>query len=86
MSDDMVERVARALCREQHIQRYGSEMWREGELDQKVEGYWRHHIIGARAAIAAMREPTEAMIGAANRNNHPRDIDTWKTMVDEALK
>lgn len=39
----------------------------------------------ARAAIAAMREPTSAMVGAANRNNHPRDIDTWRTMIDEAL-
>jgi hypothetical protein len=38
------------------------------------------------AAIEAMREPTPAMLGAANRNNHPRDEDTWNTMIDEALK
>lgn len=39
----------------------------------------------ARAAIEAMREPTSDMVAAANRNNHPRDEETWRTMVDAAL-
>jgi hypothetical protein len=39
----------------------------------------------ARVAIEAMREPTEAMIAAALRNNHPRDVETWRTMIDAAL-
>jgi hypothetical protein len=25
------------------------------------------------------------MIAAANRNNHPRDEETWRTMIDAAL-
>lgn len=40
----------------------------------------------ARAAVLAMREPSPGMISAANRNNHPRDIDTWRTMIDTALR
>jgi hypothetical protein len=39
----------------------------------------------ARAVIEAIREPTQDMVAAANRNNHPRDIDTWRTMIDAAL-
>lgn len=40
----------------------------------------------ARVAVEAMREPTEMMLSAAHRNNHPRDIETWQTMIDEAIK
>lgn len=40
----------------------------------------------ARAAIKAMREPTCEMVAAANRNNHPRDVDTWRTMIDATLE
>lgn len=29
-------------------------------------------------------EPTEEMIAAARRNNHPRDVDTWNTMLSAA--
>lgn len=42
-------------------------------------------IAAARAVIQAMRAPTPDMIAAANRNNHPRDIETWHTMIDVAL-
>jgi hypothetical protein len=51
-------------------------------------------IRGARAAIAVMREPTEAMIAALLRDkfldatDHNRDAITldWQTMLDAALK
>jgi hypothetical protein len=39
-----------------------------------------------RAAIEAMREPSVAMIAAANRLNHPRDEEVWRTMIDAALR
>jgi hypothetical protein len=81
----MIETVARAICRQEHITRYGSEVWRKGELEAKINFYWPRHVKSARAAIEAMREPTETMVSAANRNNHPRDIDTWRTMIDAAL-
>lgn len=43
------------------------------------------YLVTARAAVEAMREPTTAMVAAAERNNHPRDIETWRTMIGEAL-
>lgn len=52
------------------------------EADWSCDGDYRAL---AHAAIEAMREPTEEMISAANRNNHPRDIETWQTMIDVAL-
>jgi len=51
--DATVERVARALVREIMVRHYGTE-WRPGELDTRIENYWRWNIPAARAAIAAM--------------------------------
>lgn len=31
--------------------------------------------------VVVPREPTDEMLSAAHRNNHPRDIDTWRTMI-----
>lgn len=65
---DMVERVAKALV----------EAWPSW-------GTWDDEVArdGARAAIAAMREPTEAML------NTPEWLSIrhrWQAMIDEALK
>ena len=73
-----------------------------------LERYWLEHGYdpsepdegAARAAIAAMREPTEAMmdLGATVRGNHqpfgsPHDWNNdtncagiWRAMIDRALK
>jgi len=53
--------------------------WYEHTMDIWLEAF-------AQEAIKALREPTEAMVAAAGRYNHPRDIETWQTMIDEALK
>jgi hypothetical protein len=39
----------------------------------------------ARVALEALREPTEGMVAAAGRLNHPRDLDVWRAMVSAAL-
>lgn len=65
-----IEQVARAIA--------------EANMEDYEELKELHDAL-ARAAIVAMRNPTREMIGAANRNNHPRDIDTWHTMIDVAL-
>lgn len=45
------------------------------------------HRIRARAAIEAMREPTEAMVYADTVKEWPSDAcAAWKAMIDEALK
>lgn len=58
------------------------------------EGQHMDYTATARAAIAAMREPTDAMIsyGAGALGDHMDNEDCktaeyiWRTMIDEALK
>jgi hypothetical protein len=82
---DMIERVARAL-----IDQIGSP-WPYGKMDPAVRRLWRDH---ARAAIEAMREPTEAMLTTETTYGTPLDgylDDTcaeavWDAMITAALK
>lgn len=74
----MIERVARAL-------------WvADGQPDQ-YETYADELRVKARAAIAAMREPTEGMIECAGYVSDYSDLEnifahSWRAMIDEALK
>lgn len=56
---EMIERVARAL----------REKWSVEVFDRKSDVGWENEIDNARAAIEAMREPTEAMHEAANETS-----------------
>ncbi len=64
---DMVERVARAI----------------GKLDGIPDELWSASVPHARAAIAAMREPTDEMVEAGWKQRSART--TWKAMIDAAL-
>ena len=66
---EMVERVARALAEKEGF------CW-----ENCAQCVW---IDDARAAIAAMREPTEAMLGPPW--NYGR-LEIWQAMIDEALQ
>lgn len=86
----MIERVARAICLEEHKLVYPDSAWREGELERKVEQYWRRQIPAARAAITAQRTATEAMIragGVAWHKADPYDAAAlvWDRMIEAAL-
>lgn len=96
---EMIETVAKAI---------GTELWGAEIYDRSAAGdatlSKSTRLIAdecrgaARAAIAAMREPTEAMCDAslgdwpesqlsrfgAMEDLHPRDV--WQIMIDEALK
>jgi hypothetical protein len=83
----MVERVARAICR-------AGICGPRSHLDQQENENWRSFKIEARAAISAMREPTQAMVDAVYIDPgfcdepgvpSPPD-DVWRQMIDEALK
>lgn len=76
---DMIERVAKRLW-DDGFDRMPDPSWEETTELQK-----QFHRMLARSAIEAMREPTVAMLVAARRNNHPRDGETWQTMIDAAL-
>ncbi len=88
MSNEMIDRVAKAIkdC---------------GAYTPDWQGADEDLIIMARAAIAAMREPTEAMMEAAadlhtqegwcatdlGHEADPNDMgNIWRAMIDAALK
>lgn len=80
---NMVERVARALI-ETHAR---FKLMPEQQIQIIVDREWKYHAPWARAAIAAMREPTEAMCDAAAIDSiGPHDMQIfWQEMIDSAL-
>jgi len=103
MTDSMIETVARAAyermiegIKTMHPipgQEFPDEKW-DG-LAPELQQHWRDI---ARAAIAAMREPTEAMLEAGTTHGitayrctmtqlrHGDAEETWWAMIDAALK
>lgn len=84
MTDSMIERVARAIYYSQRAAtaREKDQWGKAGEMQRA--GY----LADARAAIQAMRTPTEAM-RAAWSGPEPWDDDAksvWHAMIDAALK
>lgn len=80
MASDMVERVAKALARHEF-----------GDFDETWfghEAFMGDYRELARAAIAAMREPTEAMLEAAFAKTGYRTTaeEHWQLMIDAALQ
>ena len=74
MSESMIERVAAAIC--------GEASWPSSSDNQKEK-----FRTDARAAIAAMREPTKAMLDASLRPNESSGADgTWLSMIGAALE
>jgi hypothetical protein len=85
---DMVERVARALAMDQ----WPEHNWPADFSEREAEDYRGH----ARAAIEAMREPTEAMLAAGFGDASPTiwtagitpedQRNVWQAMIDSTLK
>lgn len=85
MTDSLIESVARALC----LQHYREVYPNAAEYD--VGANWLRFMKSARAAIEAMRLPTEAMVAQAD-DAYDQCTDTgdffgfiWKAMIDAAL-
>jgi len=77
-TESMIERVARAMC-------ISDEMDPDSPGIGGIENapaYWVHYAGMARAAIEAMREPTDGMVEAGNRMGC---IPTYSRMIDAAL-
>jgi len=85
---EMIERVARALC-DDTLKRWRSPIGVQSEP-------WREFIPAARAAIEAMREPTDEMKkkGQIEFLGYNSDFDppsvplvnAWDAMIDAALE
>lgn len=91
----MVETVARAMCRYTWNREFAGK-----NLDAYVEVHWHDHAAGARVAIEAMREPTDALCEAGysagtgdwgGKYDNRRELargrvqPTWQAMIDAAL-
>lgn len=76
---EMVERVARAICQPPCT---------VAERATGCCGECGPIVVRARAAIEAMREPTEGMAKAllAHGRVEPSVLGGWQMMIDEALK
>ncbi len=76
MTESMIERVAKALCVQSGI------IWEKQSDTQRG-----HNMSLARAAIEAMREPTERMIKSGNEHcDNDGNLDAaYRAMIDAAL-
>ena len=81
---DMIERVAKAIDADR---RGWALVPPEGATD---ENRWKTYTPIARAAIAAMREPTDRMVHVGTMANLRQDGffmgGIWKNMIDAALE
>lgn len=82
---EMIERVARALCKAD-----GCDPDHESpdQIDAGIK-LWTRYVRDARAAIEAMREPTEAMSEAVKPLGLCRTEDAaeiYRAMIDAALR
>lgn len=75
---DMIERVARAICR-------AGICGPRAHLDEQESLHWRKFQPEARAAIKAMREPTHEMIMSPDGNSGCAE-EVWAAMIDTALR
>ena len=88
----MVERVARAICAEGVSCTVGS-FSPDSRETLTGEPLWRSYVSSARAALAALREPTEAMSKAGDRaalaeGAHDCEVRmsaVWRAMIATAL-
>lgn len=93
MAETMIERVARAICVASGLdpdRPFSSSNYSKETEPQECA--WHEYLPEARAAIAAMREPTEVMERAAfsnmDKNGYPVGNPTsdYSAMIDAALK
>lgn len=81
----MIDKIARAMHAGVNGHVTPPPTW--DNQSEQSQNYWR---IGARAAITALREPTETMIDAGSkeqRNILSKPIEgIWSAMIDAALE
>lgn len=83
MTESMIERVAEAIYQKRNG--FGCKPWA-----RLTRSHQEPYKSDASAAIAAMREPTDAMVHAATRRADNGDRESiyhsiWRSMIDAAL-
>ena len=90
MAGEMVERVARAI--DPFAWEWIDFTQANNPTHMALQRTIEHQLQQARAAIVAMREPTDAMVEAGNYDAFPDGhgcgpiASAWREMIDEALK
>ena len=86
----MIERVARAILKRRFYDcepdMYVDLDWFFWVMENESGDIWSDAQDEARAAIEAMREPTEAMRAARFRVRGRGGQAEWEAMIDQALK
>ena len=81
MSGSMIERVAQAIYAvEDNKVKFPGSTWQKMTLEDDEEDIQWLYREYARAALEAMREPTDAMLDAAEIGDHE-----WRLAIDAAL-
>lgn len=80
MTETMVERVARAM-----VKRAGETFGENETFDGMDDNGRAFAIVMAMAAIAAMREPPEAIVKQGIKVSHGGTLCSWQVMIDAAL-
>ena len=80
---EMVERVARAICEASGLN--PDHNYDPNQISRSDDVRWRLFIPHARAAIEALRDPTEDMANAAECAEPFSFEAMWKAAVDAAL-
>jgi hypothetical protein len=79
-----LEREARVLARYHAELQFGDSCTEQDRADEEVD--WQDYLPGAKIVIEALREPSEAMLGAGlGRKNPGQPDDVWTAMIDAAL-
>lgn len=83
----MIEQVARGMAAQgaRHYARSDAKAFAEqypAGASQYVDTHWHQYVEFARAAVEAMRLPTEAMVQAGGG---PDALARWAAMIDAAL-
>lgn len=93
MTESMLERVARAICKQQNLDPDKLiDLPHPSGVGIKRVHTWRMGIPVARAAIEAMREPTVGMADAGHQgevdlsDDDPTPIRVWRAMLAAALE
>ena len=77
-----IEAAARAIAAENFRRQFGHAPSPGWHADRQ----WRQHIPAARAAIAAIREPSESMLEGGWRGAGPEAPGSvWRNMIDRLL-
>lgn len=82
MTDSMIERMARAMRELDRSKAPANwNRWESAKPEHR-----QRYLERARAALEAMKEPTDAMLAASGQYNKDRMAEVWRAMISKAME